>query len=395
MEALMSDPFLPKREDHFSFGLWTVGWPGRDPFGDATRAPLDPVTSVHRMAEIGAWGVTFHDDDLIPFGSDENAREAAIKRFRAALDETGLVVEMMTTNLFTHPLFKEGAFTANDRSVRRFSLRKTMRNIDLAAELGAQIYVAWGGREGAESDAAKDVRAALDRMKEAFDTLCAYVIDRGYPMRFAIEPKPNEPRGDILLPTIGHALAFVNELEHPEMVGLNPEVGHETMAGLNVMHGYAQALWSKKLFHIDLNGQHGLKYDQDLRFGAADIKSAFFLVDLLEAAGYNGAKHFDFKPLRAEDAEGVWVSAAACMRTYLILQAKAKAWRADPEVAEAMAAAGVPDLSQPTMAPGETIGDLLNDRSAFEDFDTEAAGNRATNIERLDQLALEHIFGVR
>jgi xylose isomerase len=395
MEAVMSDPFLPKREDHFSFGLWTVGWQGRDPFGDATRAPLDPVSAVHRLAELGAWGVTFHDDDLIPFGSDENAREAAIKRFRAALDETGIVVEMMTTNLFTHPLFKEGAFTANDRSVRRFSLRKTMRNIDLAAELGAQIYVAWGGREGAESDAAKDVRAALDRMKEAFDTLCAYVLDRGYPMRFAIEPKPNEPRGDILLPTIGHALAFVNELEHPEMVGLNPEVGHETMAGLNVMHGYAQALWSKKLFHIDLNGQHGLKYDQDLRFGAADVKSAFFLVDLLEAAGYDGAKHFDFKPLRAEDAEGVWVSAAACMRTYLILQAKAKAWRADPEVREAMAAAGVPDLSRPTMAPGETLADLLNDRSAFEDFDTEAAGKRATNIERLDQLSLDHILGVR
>jgi xylose isomerase len=395
MEALMSEPFLPKREDHFSFGLWTVGWQGRDPFGDATRAPLDPVAAVHRLADIGAWGVTFHDDDLIPFGSDESAREAAIKRFRAALDETGIVVEMMTTNLFTHPLFKEGAFTANDRSVRRFSLRKTMRNIDLAAELGAQIYVAWGGREGAESDAAKDVRAALDRMKEAFDTLCAYVLDRGYPMRFAIEPKPNEPRGDILLPTIGHALAFVNELEHPEMVGLNPEVGHETMAGLNVMHGYAQALWSKKLFHIDLNGQHGMKYDQDLRFGAADVKSAFFLVDLLEAAGYDGAKHFDFKPLRAEDPEGVWVSAAACMRTYLILQAKAKVWRADPEVAEAMAAAGVPDLSRPTLAPGETLADLLNDRSAFEDFDTETAGNRATNIEWLDQLALDHILGVR
>ncbi len=391
----MSDPFLPKREDHFSFGLWTVGWQGRDPFGDATRPPLDPVTAVHRLADIGAWGVTFHDDDLIPFGSDESAREAAIKRFRAALDETGIVVEMMTTNLFTHPLFKEGAFTANDRSVRRFSLRKTMHNIDLAAELGAQIYVAWGGREGAESDAAKDVRAALDRMKEAFDTLCAYVLDRGYPMRFAIEPKPNEPRGDILLPTIGHALAFVNELEHPEMVGLNPEVGHETMAGLNVMHGYAQALWSKKLFHIDLNGQHGMKYDQDLRFGAADVKSAFFLVDLLEAAGYDGAKHFDFKPLRAEDAEGVWVSAAACMRTYLILQAKAKAWRADPEVADAMAAAGVPDLSRPTLAPGETLADLLNDRSAFEDFDTETAGKRATNIERLDQLALDHLLGVR
>jgi xylose isomerase len=302
---------------------------------------------------------------------------------------------MMTTNLFTHPVFKEGAFTANDRSVRRYALRKTLRNIDLAAELGAQTYVAWGGREGAESDAGKDVRAALDRMKEAIDTLCAYVLDRGYPMRFAIEPKPNEPRGDILLPTIGHALAFINELEHPDIVGLNPEVGHETMAGLNVVHGYAQALWSGKLFHIDLNGQHGLKYDQDLRFGAADVKSAFFLVDLLESAGYDGPKHFDFKPLRAEDPEGVWVSAAACMRTYLILQAKAKAWRADPEVRQALADAGVPDLSRPTLAAGETLADFLSDRSAYEDFDADAAGQRAVNIERLDQLALDHIFGVR
>ena len=391
----MDDRFVPKQEDRFSFGLWTVGWQGRDPFGEATRAPLDPVVSVHRLADIGAWGVTFHDDDLIPFGSDDGAREAAIKRFRAALDETGMVVEMMTTNLFSQPVFKEGAFTANDRRVRRLALRKTLRNIDLAAELGAETYVVWGGREGAESDAAKDVRAALDRMKEAIDTLCAYAIDRGYSMRFAIEPKPNEPRGDILLPTIGHALAFINELEHSDLVGLNPEIGHETMAGLNVVHGYAQALWSKKLFHIDLNGQHGLKYDQDLRFGAADVKSAFFLVDLLESAGYDGPKHFDFKPLRAEDAEGVWVSAAACMRTYLVLQAKARAWRADPEVQEALAAAGVPDLSRPTLAPGETLAGLLSDRSAYEDFDAETAGNRATNIERLDQLALDHIFGVR
>jgi len=391
----MGDSFVPTRDDHFSFGLWTVGWQGRDPFGDATRAPLDPVYAVHRLAELGAWGVTFHDDDLIPFGSDEAAREATLKRFRAALDETGMVVEMITTNLFTHPVFKEGAFTANDRSVRRYALRKTLRNIDLAAELGAQIFVAWGGREGAESDAAKDVRAALDRMKEAFDIFCDYVTERGYPIKFAIEPKPNEPRGDILLPTIGHALAFINELEHPEMVGVNPEVGHETMAGLNVMHGYAQALWAKKLFHIDLNGQHGLKYDQDLRFGAADLKSSFFLVDLLEAAGYEGARHFDFKPLRAEDPEGVWVSAAACMRTYLILRAKAKAWRADAEVREALAAAGVPDLSQPTLAPGETIAELLADPTAYEQFDVEAAGRRATNIERLDQLALDHILGAR
>jgi xylose isomerase len=385
---------VPTRADRFSFGLWTVGWQGRDPFGDATRPPLDPVESVHRLADLGAYGVTFHDDDLIPFAADNAERERRIKRFRSALDETGLTVPMMTTNLFTHPVFKEGAFTANDRGVRRFALRKTMRNIDLAAEFGAKLYVAWGGREGAESDAAKDPRAALDRLKEAIDTLCQYVRDRGYDIRFALEPKPNEPRGDILLPTIGHALAFINQLEYPDMVGLNPEVGHETMAGLNVVHGYAQALWAGKLFHIDLNGQHGLKYDQDLRFGAADVKSAFFLVDLLESAGYDGPRHFDFKPPRAENIDGVWVSAAACMRTYLILKEKAAAFRSDPRVVGALAAAGVGELSTPTLAPGETLADLLADPAAYENFDADAAGARAVNIEALDQLALEHLLGV-
>ena len=391
----MRESYVPVAEDKFSFGLWTVGWQGRDPFGDATRAPLDPVVAVQRLAEIGAWGVTLHDDDLIAFGSTDAEREASIKRFRTAIDSTGMVVEMVTTNLFTHPIFKEGAFTANDRHVRRYALRKALRNIDLAAELGARTFVAWGGREGTESDAAKDIRAALDRLKEAVDTLCSYTRERGFPIRFALEPKPNEPRGDILLPTIGHALAFINQLEWPDMVGLNPEVGHETMAGLNVVHGYAQALWAGKLFHIDLNGQHGLKYDQDLRFGAADLKSAFFLVDLLESAGYDGARHFDFKPPRAEDTEGVWVSAAACMRTYLILRDKARAWRADPEVTAAMADAGVPELAVATLGAGETVADLMADRAAYEDFDPDTAGRRATNIERLDQLAVEHILGVR
>jgi xylose isomerase len=384
----------PTKADRFTFGLWTVGWQGRDPFGEVTRPAVDPVESVRRLAELGAYGVTFHDDDLIPFAADNAERERRIKRFRSALDETGLIVPMMTTNLFFHPVFKEGAFTANDRGVRRFALRKTMRNIDLAAEFGAKLYVAWGGREGAESDAAKDPRAALDRLKEAIDTLCQYVRDRGYDIRFALEPKPNEPRGDILLPTIGHALAFINQLEYPEMVGLNPEVGHETMAGLNVVHGYAQALWAGKLFHIDLNGQHGLKYDQDLRFGAADVKSAFFLVDLLESAGYDGPRHFDFKPPRAENLDGVWVSAAACMRTYRILKEKAAAYRADPRVLEALDAAGVGELSTPTLAPGETVADLLADRGAYEEYDADAAGARAVNIEALDQLALEHLLGV-
>jgi xylose isomerase len=391
----------PTREDKFSFGLWTVGWPARDPFGDATRAPVDPVESVHRLAELGAYGVTFHDDDLIPFGSDQTAREEHVKRFRSALEETGLVVPMATTNLFTHPVFKEGALTANDRAVRRFALRKVMRNMDLAAELGAETYVLWGGREGTEVDTAKDLRAALDRYREGLDTLAQYSVDRGYGLRFALEPKPNEPRGDIFLPTIGHALAFISTLEHADLVGVNPEVGHEQMAGLNYTHGIAQALWQGKLFHIDLNGQHGPRYDQDLVFGHGDLLSAFGTVDLLENGGaqggpaYEGPRHFDYKPLRTEDMDGVWASAAANMRTYLLLKERAAAFRADPEVQEALAAAHVGELAQPTLAASESYDDLLADRSAFEDFDAEAAGARGAGVVRLDQLAVEHLLGAR
>ncbi|MEV4113077.1 xylose isomerase [Nonomuraea sp. NPDC049695] len=379
--------FIPTPTDRFTFGLWTVGWQARDPFGDASRAPLDPVETVHRLSELGAYGVTFHDDDLLAVEPD---RDKAIAAFRKALDETGMKVPMATTNLFTHPVFKDGAFTSNDRDVRRYALRKVIRNIDLAASLGAKTYVCWGGREGAESDAAKDVKAALDRYKEGLDLLCSYVRERGYDIRFALEPKPNEPRGDILLPTIGHALALINDLEHPEMVGLNPEVGHEQMAGLNFVHGIAQALWHGKLFHIDLNGQHGPKYDQDLIFGHGDLKSAFFLVDLLENGGYDGPRHFDYKPLRTEDAQDVWDSAAANMRTYLILKEKSRAFRADPEVQEALRASRVDELAQPTLAPGETWADLAKD-----DFDPEVAAARGFHFTRLNQLALEHLLGVR
>ncbi|MEU6331648.1 xylose isomerase [Streptomyces sp. NPDC047049] len=381
----------PVPEDKFSFGLWTVGWQGRDPFGDATRRALDPVESVHRLAGLGAWGVTFHDDDLIPSGAGDIERQAAVTRFRKALDATGLVVPMATTNLFTHPVFKDGAFTANDRDVRRYALRKTLRNIDLAAELGARTYVAWGGREGAESGAAKDVRAALDRMKEAFDLLGQYVVEQGYDLRFAIEPKPNEPRGDILLPTVGHALAFIERLERPQLYGVNPEVGHEQMAGLNFPHGIAQALWAGKLFHIDLNGQSGIKYDQDLRFGAGDLRSAFWLVDLLETAGYDGPRHFDFKPPRTEDLDGVWTSAAGCMRNYLILRERAAAFRADPAVQDALHAARLDQLSRPTAEDG--LAGLLADHTAYESFDAEAAAARGMAFEHLDQLALEHLLG--
>jgi xylose isomerase len=379
--------FQPTREDKFTFGLWTVGWQARDPFGDATRPPLDPVEAVHRLSELGAYGVTFHDDDLLAVEPD---RDRAIASFRKALDETGLVVPMATTNLFTHPVFKDGAFTSNDRDIRRYALRKVMRNLDLAAELGAETYVFWGGREGAETDGGKDVRAALDRFREAIDTLAGYVTDRGYGIRFALEPKPNEPRGDILLPTVGHALAFIGSLEHADMVGLNPEVGHEQMAGLNFVHAIAQALWHGKLFHIDLNGQHGNKYDQDLVFGHGDLKSAFFLVDLLENGGYEGPRHFDYKPTRTEDISGVWASAAANMRTYLILKERAKAFRADPEVQEALAASRVEELAVPTLAPGETYDALADDT-----FDLDEAAARGFHYEHLDQLALEHLLGAR
>ena len=386
----------PTREDRFSFGLWTVGWPARDPFGDATRPALDPVESVHRLAELGAWGVTFHDDDLVPYGSDAGERDRIVTRFRKALDETGLVVPMMTTNLFTHPVFKEGAFTANDRSVRRFALRKVLAQLELAAELGASTFVFWGGREGSEVDQAKDVGAALDRYREGIDTLAAHVKAQGWPIRFAIEPKPNEPRGDILLPTLGHALAFIAGLEHGDIVGVNPEVGHEQMAGLNYTGGIAQALWAGKLFHLDLNGQRGIKYDQDLVFGHGDLINAFSLVDLIEhgapggGPAYDGPRHFDYKPLRTEDVEGVWESAAANMRTYLLLRERAAAFRADPEVAGALAVAGVADLATPTLAPGETLADLADPA-----FDADALGARGCGHVRLARLAVEHLMGAR
>jgi xylose isomerase len=379
----------PTPADKFSFGLWTVGWPGRDPFGDATRPDLDVVEAVERLAELGAYGLSFHDDDL--FGFAATNRQQQIDRLKTALEQTGLVVPMMTTNLFNHPVFKDGGFTSNDRGVRRFAVRKVLRNIELAAELGAQTYVLWGGREGSEYDTAKDVRAALDRYREAMNLLTQFVTDRGYDIRFALEPKPNEPRGDILLPTIGHALGFISTLDRSELVGLNPEVGHEQMAGLNFVHGIAQALWQDKLFHIDLNGQRGIKYDQDLVFGHGDLMNAFALVDLLESAGYDGPRHFDYKPSRTEDVKGVWDSAAANMRTYLLLKERAAAFRADPEVQEALAVAGVAELGQPTLNAGESYDDLLKD----DDFDPDVAGERGFGFVRLNQLALEHLAGAR
>lgn len=378
----------PQPEDKFTFGLWTIGWQARDPFGDATREPMDPAYAAEKLGELGAYGVTLHDDDLLSPLLTGDEREAAISRFEKAVDAAGLKIPMITTNLFTHPVFKDGAFTSNSRDVRRLALAKVRRNLDLAARFGATTYVLWGGREGAESDAAKDIGAALDRYAEGLDALCLYIVDQGYDIRLAIEPKPNEPRGDILLPTIGHALGLIDRLEHSDMVGLNPEVGHEQMAGLNMVHGVAQALWAGKLFHIDLNGQRGIKYDQDLVFGHGDLINAFFLVDLLETSGYAGMRHFDYKPLRTEDEEGVWRSAAANMSTYLMLKQRAAEFRADPRVQEAMEAAGVNSLREPTLDPGEDLRSLPD----FEDLDMDSLV-RGYPYVNLNQLALEHLMG--
>ena len=393
---------LPTRDDKFSFGLWTVGYNGADPFGGPTRPQLDVVEAVTRLAELGAYGLTFHDDDLFAFGSNDADRQKQIDRLKQALSDTGLIIPMVTTNLFSAPVFKDGGFTSNDRGVRRFAMRKALRQLELGVELGAKTFVMWGGREGAEYDSAKDIRGALERYREAVNVFAQYVTDKGYDIRFAIEPKPNEPRGDILLPTVGHAMAFIETLERPELFGVNPEVGHEQMAGLNFTSGIAQALYQGKLFHIDLNGQKGIKYDQDLVFGHGDLANAFALVDLLENGGshggpsYDGPRHFDYKPSRTEDITGVWDSAAANMRTYLLLKERAAAFRADPEVQAALAASRVAQINEPTLNADESYDDLLADRSAYEDFDTDSYfGGKGFGFVRLNQLALEHLLGAR
>jgi xylose isomerase len=387
-----AEEYRPGPQHKFTFGLWTVGNPGKDPFGEETRGHLDPNASVRKLAELGAYGISLHDNDLIPFGASASQRDAILREFRKTLDETGMVVAMATTNLFAHPIFKDGAFTSNDRAVRRFAIAKTMRAIDLGAELGAKTYVFWGGREGVESLAAKKPGDAFERFREAIDFLCEYVIDQGYGLRFALEPKPNEPRGDIFLPTVGHALAFISKLAHPEMVGLNPEVAHETMSGLSFYHAIGQAIWQGKLFHIDLNGQKIGRYDQDFRFGSEDIKEMFFLVKLLEDSGYEGPRHFDSHAYRGENAEGVWDFAAGSMRTYLILKEKARQFDADPEIQEALKLASVPELGEPTVgAYSRSAAQALKDEPA----DVEALTSRGYYNERLDQLVMELIMGTR
>ena len=386
--------YTPQKSDRFTFGLWTVTNRGRDPFGEAVREPMAPVRAVQKLSELGAYGVNLHDNDLIPIDASATERDAIVAEFKRALADYGMCVPMATTNLFYDPVFKDGAFTSSDPRVRAYALRKTMDSMDLGAELGAKVYVFWGGREGTEVDAAKNPADALRWMRECIDFLCEYNLDKGYGMRFALEAKPNEPRGDIYLPTTGAMLGFIATLAHSEMVGVNPEVAHETMAGLNFPHAVAQALEAGKLFHIDLNGQKPGRFDQDLRFGQEDIKSAFYLVMLLENGGYEGSRHFDAHALRTEDEAGVWDFAAGCMRTYLILKEKAARFNADAEIQGILKELGAdPDGVAPILSGGYSADAAARIRAL--PFDRAAYGRKGYGYEKLDQLVTELLLGVR
>ena len=389
----MSDRYQPKPEHKFTFGLWTVGNTGGDPFGDDVRPALSPVELVHLLAEIGAYGVNFHDNDLVPIDATPAERDRIVAAFKKALDETGLVVPMATTNLFWAPVFRDGAFTSNDPQVRAYALHKTMRAIDLGVELGARIYVFWGGREGVETDASKNPAEGLKRFREALNFLCEYVIDQGYDLKFALEAKPNEPRSDIYLPTTGAMLGFIETLDHAGMVGVNPEMAHEHMAGLNFLHGVAQAWEAGKLFHIDLNDQNYARYDQDLRFGSQNLKQSFFLVKFLEDVGYSGSRHFDAHAYRTENVEGVKDFARGCMRTYLVLKEKAERFNADPEIQGLLAEINADDGS---MAPytGAYTAKKAQALKAYE-FDPVGLAQRGWQYEKLDQLVVELLLGAR
>jgi xylose isomerase len=386
-----NEPFTPKPSDKFTFGLWTVGNRGRDPFGEVVRPPLDPVVSVQRLSALGAWGVNFHDNDLVPIDGTAAERDRIVRDFKNALKDHGMTVPMATTNLFTDPVFRDGAFTANDPGVRAYALQKTMRAMDLGAELGANLYVFWGGREGVEVDAAKDPIEAIKRFREALNFLSEYSRDSRYGFRFALEAKPNEPRGDLYFPTTASYLAFIETLDHPEMVGVNPEVAHEHMIGLNFYHVIAQAIEAGKLFHIDLNDQKPSRYDQDLRFASESLKAMFFVVKLLEESGYDGPRHFDAHSYRTEDQEGVWDFARGCMRSYLILRDKARRFQEDAEIQAALkeihASDGEPVPSKYSRAAA--------DRLKAATFDRAALASRGLAYERLDQLVIDLLFGVR
>jgi xylose isomerase len=385
--------YQPKPEHKFTFGLWTVGAVGRDPFGEPVRKALSPVELVHLLAEVGAYGVNFHDNDLVPIDATPTQQDQIVKDFRKALEQTGLVVPMATTNLFNDPAFKDGAFTSNDPKVRAYALQKTMRAIDLGVRLGAKIYVFWGGREGTETDASKNPLDAGKRFRDALNFLCDYAIDQDYDLKFALEPKPNEPRSDLYLPTTGAMLGFISTLDHPEMVGVNPEVAHEHMAGLNFLHAAAQAWDAGKLFHIDLNDQMFGRYDQDFRFGAVMPKQAFFLVKFLEDVGYSGSRHYDAHAYRTEDVEGVKNFARGCMRTYLILKEKAARFNTDSEIQALLAEINADDGHYSYLAGGYSREKA--DRLKAESIDRVALGQRGLPYERLDQLTIEILLGVR
>ncbi len=389
----MSDLFVPKPEHKFTFGLWTVGNTGSDAFGDSVRPKMSPADLVYLLGEVGAYGVNFHDNDLIPIDATPAEREAILKAFKKALADTGLVVPMATTNLFANPVFKDGAFTSNDAKVRAYALQKTMKAMDLGAELGASIYVFWGGREGVETDAAKDPIAATKRFREALNYLCEYAIDQGYDFKFALEAKPNEPRGDIYFATTGAYLGFIETLDHPDMVGVNPEMAHEQMAGLNFMHAVAQAWEAGKLFHIDLNDQNYARFDQDWRFGAQNLKQAFFLVKFLEDVGYAGSRHYDAHAYRTEDYEGVKDFARGCMRTYLILKEKARQFNADPDIQALLAEINADDGSMDAFKGTYTAAKAAALKAHA--FDREAIAARGLQYEKLDQLTVELLLGVR
>ena len=385
--------FQPKPEHKFTFGLWTVGSTGADPFGKAVRKTLSPVEIVHLLAEVGAWGVNFHDNDLVPIDATPAQRDQIVKDFKQALNDTGLVVPMATTNLFSDPAFRDGAFTSNDPKVRAYALHKTMRAMDLGVELGAKTYVFWGGREGTETDAGKSALDSGKRFAEALNFLCEYALDNKYDLKFALEAKPNEPRGDIYLPTTGAMLGFIATLDHPEMVGVNPEMAHEHMAGLNFMHAVAQAWGAGKLFHIDLNDQNYARYDQDLRFGSQNLKAAFFLVKFLEDVGYAGSRHFDAHAYRTDNLDGVKAFARGCMRTYLILKEKAAQFNADPEIQALLAQINADDGSMAQFS-GKYSADKAKSLKAYE-FDRVALGQRGQPYEQLDQLTIDLLLGVR
>jgi xylose isomerase len=386
------DSYQPRPEHKFSFGLWTLGNRGRDPFGDFVRAAQSPAEIVSTLSEVGAWGVNLHDNDLVPIDATPAERDAIVREFRCACKECGIVVPMATVSLFFHPVFRDGAFTANDPEVRSYAVQKTMRAMDLGAELGARIFVLWGGREGVETDACRRPDEAVKRLREAVNYLCEYNLDRGYGFRIALEAKPNEPRGDLYMSTTGHYLGFISTLDHPEMVGVNPEMAHEQMAGLNFVHGVAQAWEAGKLFHIDLNDQVPGRYDQDLRFGSANLKATFWLVKFLEDVGYDGPRHFDAHAYRTEDCSGVKDFARGCMRTYLILKEKAERWNADQEIQSILKEISRDGKRIPPV--GKYSSDGVEALLAHS-FDKDAMLRKRLPYERLDQLTVEVLAGIR